>query len=116
MHMKKLMFVLVLVLGALVVNAQNNKTPGATDTKTPAASSATTVKVADLPKAITDNIAKDYPGYTVREASSMTGKNGLNYKVSIMKGSETETLLYDNTGKFLKKVSKNDMEHHEKKK
>ena len=47
--MKKLLFVMVLVMGALVVNAQ--KTP---------------VKVADLQKSITDNIAKDYVGFTIK--------------------------------------------------
>jgi len=44
--MKKLLFIMVLVMGALVVNAQ--RTP---------------VKIVDLQKSITDNIAKDYVGF-----------------------------------------------------
>lgn len=103
--MKKLVFVIVMVMSALIVNAQNNKTPSATDSKSPSASTATTIKAADLPKTVTDNISKDYPGWTIKEATSVTGKNGLNYQVAVMKGNESETLLYDNTGKFLRKIS-----------
>lgn len=115
--MKKLVFFLVLVMSVMAVRAQDNKTPGASDSKSTATSpAATTVKVADLPKAITDNIAKDYPGYTVKEASSVTGKNGLNYQVVIMKGTENEALLYDKDGTFLKKLSGKSGMHHDMKK
>jgi hypothetical protein len=103
--MKKLVFVLVLVMSVMAVRAQVNKTPGASESKSTVTTPASAVKVADLPKAITDNIAKEYPGYTVKEASSVTGKNGLNYQVVIMKGTETEALLYDKDGSFLKKLS-----------
>ena len=56
--MKKLLFVLVLVMGALVVNAQ--RTP---------------VKVADLQKSIVDNITKDYSGFTIKEATKVVENN-----------------------------------------
>lgn len=115
--MKKLVLILVLVMSVLAVRAQDTKTPGASDSKSTTASpAASVVKVADLPKAITDNIAKDYPGYTVKEASSVTGKNGLNYQVVIMKGTETEALLYDKDGTFLKKLSGKSEMHHDMKK
>ena len=52
---------MVLVMGALVVNAQ--RTP---------------VKVADLQKAITDNIAKDYVGFTIKEATKVVENNVVN--------------------------------------
>ena len=86
--MKKLLFVLVLVMGALVVNAQ--RTP---------------VKVADLQKAITDNITKDYVGFTVKDATQVVENNVVTFEVVITKGTTQGTLLYDKDGKFLKKVT-----------
>jgi hypothetical protein len=85
--MKKLLFIMVLVMGALVVNAQ--KTP---------------VKVADLQKSITDNITKDYPGFTIKEATKVVENNVTTFDVVVVKGTTQETLSYDNTGKFLKKM------------
>jgi hypothetical protein len=85
--MKKLLLLMVLVMGALVVNAQ--RTP---------------VKVADLQKSITDNITKDYVGYTIKEATKVVDKTVTTYEVVIAKGNMQETLCYDGTGKFLKKL------------
>jgi hypothetical protein len=85
--MKKLLFVMVLVMGALVVNAQ--RTP---------------VKVADLQKSITDNVAKDYAGFTIKEATKVVENNVVTFDVVIAKGTMQETLCYDNAGKFLKKL------------
>jgi hypothetical protein len=86
--MKKLLFILVLVMGALVVNAQ--KTP---------------VKIADLNKAITDNITKDYAGFTIKEATKVMENNVVTYDVVIAKGTTQETLCYDSNGKFMKKMA-----------
>lgn len=113
--MKKIMLILVLVMSVVMLKAQDDKTPGATESKSTVTSPATVVKVADLPKSITDNIAKDYPGYTVREASTLTGKNGLNYQVVIAKGTEKESLLYDKDGTFLKKLTLKEGMHHDTK-
>jgi hypothetical protein len=85
--MKKLLFVMVLMMGALIVNAQ--KTP---------------VKVSDLQKSITDNIAKDYAGFTIKEATKVVENNVVTFDVVVAKGTTQETLCYDNTGKFLKKM------------
>jgi adenine C2-methylase RlmN of 23S rRNA A2503 and tRNA A37 len=97
--MKKVLVVLVLVMAVLAVNAQ---------TTAPAAkekSVSTPVMVADLQKAITDNIAKDYVGYTIKEATSVTSEDGtVKYKVVVVKGTTTETLVYDKEGKFVKKL------------
>ena len=103
--MKKIVFIFVLVMSVLAVKAQDTKTPNPSDSKSTVTTPATSVRVADLPKSITDYIAKDHPGYTVKEASSVTGKNGLNYQVIIAKGTETESLLFDKDGTFLKKLS-----------
>jgi hypothetical protein len=119
--MKKVLFIMVLVMSAVVVNAQvqtpSDRMPGSADsTSTWSKSSGTTIPTSDLPQAVTDNIKKDYPGYTIKSASSMTGKNGLNYVVDVMKGTESESLVFDNTGKFLKKLtSKSGMHDMDKK-
>jgi hypothetical protein len=96
---KKLLFVLVFIMAVLVVNAQVTKT-----TVTKEKSARTTIKVADLQKAITDNIAKDYVGYTIKEATCVTTNNALLYEVVIVEGTNTETLVYDKDGKFVKKL------------
>jgi len=109
--MKKIVFVLVLIMSVLVVNAQTTKT-----TSTSSKSTHTAVKVADLQKPITDNIAKDYASFTIKEATSSTSNNVLTYHVVIVKGSDTETLVYDKDGNFVKKLSKSTTKHHSTKK
>ena len=91
---------MVLAMSVLIVSGQVDTTKKEMKPK------ATTVKGADLPRAITDNIARDYPGFTVKEASSATMDNALHYHVVIAKGTETETLMFDRDGKFLKKLAK----------
>jgi hypothetical protein len=98
--MKKVFFVLVIMMSVLTINAQTTKT-STTKEKSPK----TAVKVADLPKAITDNVAKDYAGFTIKEASSTTSNNALTYHVVVTKGTTTETLVYDKDGKFVKKLT-----------
>ena len=106
-------------MSGMIVNAQvtpsDRTSPSSADTSSvsrmPSAGNMT-VRVADLPKSITDNISKEYPGFIIKDASSVSGKSGLNYEVNVSKGTDNETLLYDNTGKFLKKwESKSDMHH-----
>ena len=75
-------------MGALVVNAQR-----------------TLVSVVELQKAITDNVAKDYVGFTIKEATKVVENNIVTYEVVVAKGTTQETLLYDKDGKFLKKMA-----------
>ena len=98
MIMKKVLFVLVLLMAVLVVNAQAAKT--AVSKETPVR---TAVMVADLQKTITDNIAKDYAGYTIKEATSVTTNGIVTYEVVVVKGTATDTLVYDSNGVFVKK-------------
>lgn len=86
-------------MAVLVVNAHATKTSVIQEKplRTP-------VMVADLQKAITDNIAKDYVGYTIKEATSVTENNIVTYEVVIVKGTSTETLVYDKNGIFIKKI------------
>ena|SRR5664279_561951 len=103
--MKKVLFIMVLFMSALVINAQTTTKTEKTTAKTTTAKPAPTpVLVADLPKTITDNVAKDYVGYTIKDASSMMANNATMYHVVVTKGSSTETLVYDSNGKFLKKL------------
>lgn len=98
--MKKVFFVLVLMMAVLVVNAQATQT-----TVTNAQATKTSVKVADLQKAITDNIARDFVGYTIKEATSVTANNTVTYEVVVEKEKMLETLVYDKDGKFVKKLA-----------
>jgi hypothetical protein len=86
--MKKLMFVMVLVMAALVVNAQ--RTP---------------VKVADLQKSVTDYITKDFNGFIIKDATKVVTNSVTTYEVAITKGSTSETLVFDKDGKFLNKLA-----------
>jgi hypothetical protein len=97
--MKKVLVSLVLIMAVLAVNAQATQTT--TTKETPVR---TTVMVGDLQKTITDNIAKDYVGYTVKEAAKVTANKIDTYEVVVVKGTTTETLVYDNAGKFVKKL------------
>ena len=97
--MKKALFVFVLIMAVLVVNAQETKT--SVNKEKPLR---TVVLVADLLKTITDNIAKDYVGYTIKEATSVTENNIVTFEVVIVKGTTTETLVYDKDGAFIKKL------------
>jgi hypothetical protein len=105
--MKKVLFVMVLMMSVLVINAQATKT--STTTTKPVK---TTINVADLQKPITDNIAKDYAGYTIKGATSVTASNTVTYNVVVVKGAATETLVYDKDGKFIKKLPHTTSKHH----
>jgi hypothetical protein len=109
--MKKVLSVLVIMMSVLVVSAQTTKTSTTTKTKPVK----TTIKVADLQKSITDNIAKDYPGFTVKEASSVTANNTTTYDVVVTKGTTKETLVYDSNGAFVKKLPQATKSHSKKK-
>ena len=97
--MKKVFIVIVLIMAVLVVNAQATKT-----TVTKEKSVRTAIMVADLQKPITDNIAKDYVGYTIKEVASVTANSVVTYEVIVVKGTTTETLVYDKEGTFVKKI------------
>lgn len=97
--MKKVLVVFVLIMAVLAVNAQTTVT-----TQTKVLPVRTTVMVVDLQKTITDNIAKDYVGYTTKEATKVADKDVVTYEVVVVKDDKTETLVYDNAGKFIKKL------------
>ncbi len=87
--MKKSLLFIIFFMSAVIINAQTK----------------TVVKTADLPKAITENVAKDYQGFMIHQATKVVTNNVTTYDVVIAKGQTTETLVYDKDGKFIKKVT-----------
>jgi hypothetical protein len=83
--MKKLVVIMLFVMGALAANAQRSP-----------------VKASDLPKGVSDSINKEYPGYIIKETSKVVSNNVTTYEVEISKGMTDKTLTFDNTGKSLK--------------
>ena len=63
------------------------------------------LKAADLPKSITENVARNYAGFTIKEAQKVTENNIVSYNVMINKGATSETLVYDKDGKFQRKMT-----------
>ncbi|HNW52125.1 MAG TPA: hypothetical protein PKH79_13660 [Prolixibacteraceae bacterium] len=61
------------------------------------------VKPADLPKAITENVTKDYNGYAIQKAYKVTTQNQSAYDLIVAKGSDKEKLEYSASGVFVKK-------------
>lgn len=82
------MFILVLTVLAMTVNAQR-----------------TAVKTADLQKPITDWITKDYAGFTITKADKVVANNVTTFEVVVTKGSNSETLVFDKDGKFMNKMA-----------
>jgi hypothetical protein len=83
--MKKLVLVMVFVMGVMAAFAQRSP-----------------VKVSDLPKGVSDSISKEYSGYTIKESSKVVENNVTTYEVVISKGMNQKTLTFDNEGKSLK--------------
>jgi hypothetical protein len=112
--MKKVLFAMVIFMSALIVNAQQDTCKTSTKTKSAATTMSndkairTAVKVSDLQKAITDNVAKDYVGFTIKEATSVSLVSVITYEVVIVKGTTSETLVYDKDGNFVQKLALND--------
>lgn len=94
--MKKLLFILVLVMTALVVNAQRVNVPLSSN------------KESTLPKVIIDNVEKEHAGFTIKEAAwdwstTLIPDNIFIYEAVITNGKVDQILFYDKDGKFLKK-------------
>lgn len=61
------------------------------------------IKKAELPKSITENITKNFSGYTIDNAYKVNNNNQMSYEVIVAKGADKERLDYNSTGAFLKK-------------
>jgi hypothetical protein len=88
--MKKILLLFVIALGVTAMNAQTR----------------TALKVADLPKAITDNIATAHKGCVAQEAFKVDTKGVMSYEVVVKEAKSEMILVYDKDGKFLKSEPK----------
>jgi hypothetical protein len=86
--MKKIFLMLVFVMAVAALNAQQR----------------TSVNVGDLPKPISDYLAKDYSGFVISQATKVDLNNVITYETVITKGNMRDVLSFDSTGKFLKKI------------
>lgn len=84
--MKKIVFILALVMCVLALNAQTR----------------TALKVNELPKAISENLNSQHLGWTASEAYKVDTKGVITYEVLAKKGNSETKLVYDKDGKYLK--------------
>jgi Putative beta-lactamase-inhibitor-like, PepSY-like len=62
------------------------------------------IKIAELPKTVTDYCTKTYAGYKLSEAAKITDATGkLMYEAEMKKGKEHFDLIFDEKGGFSKK-------------
>jgi hypothetical protein len=52
------------------------------------------ITASDLPKPVTDNIATDFVGYTIKDATKVVKGKEVTYEVVVVKEAATETLVY----------------------
>lgn len=77
----------------------------------------TELAIADLPKAISEYITKNHPGFKIEEASKMTdNKDVITYEAEVEKGKEEFDLIFDANGGFIKKGEEKADEKDEKEK
>jgi hypothetical protein len=88
--MKKLMLLFVIAMGFTAMFAQTR----------------TALKVADLPKAITENIATAHKGCVAQDAFKVDTKGVTSYEVVVKDAKSEMILVYDKDGKFLKSEPK----------
>ncbi len=88
-NVKKFALMLTLLFGISALVSAQSKTP---------------IKIADLQKSITDHIAKDYAGYTIKDAFKKENNKVTTFDVDIAKGNQTVCLAFDQSGKFLKVI------------
>ena len=62
------------------------------------------IKSADLPKAITENVTKDFNGYAIQNSFKVTTNKETSYEVIVVKGPDKEKLTYNSAGVFVKKA------------
>ena len=84
--MKTIVLIFAMILGVSIANAQTK----------------TSIKVTDLPKAVTEDIATKHVGWKATEAFSINTNNVMSYDVVVEKGTSKMNLSYDKDGKFVK--------------
>lgn len=88
--MKKLLLILFIGILAPVIFGQTK----------------TEMKVADLPKSITDYIAKNIKTYTIDKAFKVDSKGVITYDVLLILGADKAVFIFDKDGKFVKRAER----------
>jgi hypothetical protein len=99
--MKKVIFVLFLLITAIAAKAQTNIVVADKSDRT-------TVQVADIQDHIRAHINRYYVGFIINEAARVVVKNVITYEVIITQGTTTDTLLYDENSNFIRNISQRD--------
>jgi hypothetical protein len=84
--MKTIVLLFAMVLGVTAVSAQTRSA----------------IKLADLPKAITDNISTQHQGWNAIDAFKVDTKGVMTYEVLVKKATSEMNFVYDKDGKYLK--------------
>ena len=61
-----------------------------------------------LPKAILEILKKDFADHDIEETAMIVANNVTTYEVEVEKGKKSWDLIFDSTGKLLKKIDKGD--------
>ena len=88
--MKKLLFILFIGTLAPVLFGQTK----------------TELKPADLPKPVTDFIAKNVKTYTIDKAFKVDSKGVITYDVLLVYGADKIVFIFDKDGKFVKRAER----------
>jgi hypothetical protein len=84
--MKKAVLIFAMVMAVCAINAQTR----------------TSIKLSQLPKAITENLASQHQGWIAQEAFKIDTKNVITYEVIAKKDQSEMNLVYDKDGKYMK--------------
>jgi hypothetical protein len=84
--MKTIMFFLAMFLGIATLSAQTR----------------TAVKKDELPKAVTEDVTKNYHGWNTIETYKVDTKGETTYAVAVKKAETEMDLVYDEDGRFLR--------------
>jgi hypothetical protein len=99
--MKKTFLLLLLSLSALVGKSQANVVIKDKWDRTP-------IQIAELKTSITEFIIKDYPGFTINQATRVVKNNVITYEIIIVQGTVTDTLIYDQNYSLVRAIVHND--------
>ena len=101
--MKKLMLTVVLFLGSMATFAQSDAksvVQSTTEKAKPTQEKFTEVKAEEIPKAVSESLAKAYPEAQIASAYVNDKKE---YKLNIAVGDQKATVFADATGNWIKK-------------
>lgn len=88
--MKKLFLILIIGILAPVVFGQTK----------------TEIKLADLPKSVTDFIAKNIKTYTIKKAFKVDSNGVITIDVLLVDGADKIVFIFDKDGKFVKSAGR----------